>query len=101
MGPLRHQSGRRFILRHEIPDGAGYAVIVSPAIDDRELLAPVAMSRRGLRSLPFQRRRSPGIAAGLFSFEQAPNQFKQENMLCETDIKRLKANDRVVVMRGC
>src|SRR5213076_2488152 len=101
MGPLRHQAGRRFILRYEIPDGAGYAVIVGPAIDDRELLAPVAMPRRGLRCLPFQRRRSPGIAASLSSFEQAPEQIEYEHKLGEADNQGRHAHERIQVMRGC
>src|SRR6202022_2689237 len=95
MGPLRRQSGRRFILRHEIPSGAGYAVIVGPAIDDRELLAPVAMPRRGLWSLPFQRRASPRIAASLFSFEQAPDQIEQEHKLGEADNQGRHAHERI------
>src|SRR4030088_2119275 len=98
---LRQRSRRRFILRHEIPGDARYAVIVGPAIDDREILAPIAMPRRGLRGLPFQRRGSPGIAASLFSFEQAPDQIKYEHKLSEADNQGRHAHERIEVMGGC
>src|SRR4030088_3245984 len=101
MGPLRQRFGRRFILRHEIPSGAGYAVVVSPAIDDGEILAPIAMPRRGLRCLPFQRRGSPGIAASLFSFEQAPDKIKYEHKLSEADNQGRHTHERIEVMGGC
>ena len=45
---LSGQTRRRLVLRHEIPFRTGHAVRVSPAIDDRQLLAPVAMRRRSL-----------------------------------------------------
>src|SRR3981081_1338562 len=101
MEALRQRSGRRLILRYEIPSSAGYAVIISPAIDDGEILAPIAMPRRGLRCLPFQRRGSPGIAASLFSFEQAPDQIKYEHKLSEADDQGCHAHERIEVMGGC
>src|SRR5260370_16364172 len=101
MEALRQRSGRRLILRHEIPGSAGYAVIIGPAIDDGEILAPIAMPRRGLRCLPFQRRSSPGIAASLFSFEQAPDQIKYEHKLSEADNQGRHAHEGIEVMGGC
>src|SRR5258708_21702660 len=101
MEALRQRSGRRLILRHEIPGSAGYAVIIGPAIDDGEILAPIAMPRRGLRCLPFQRRSSPGIAASLFSFEQAPDQIKYEHKLTEADNQGRHAHEGIEVMGGC
>src|SRR5262245_20857113 len=76
---------RGLVLRHEILRGAGHAVIVGPAIDHRQLLAPVAVPRRGFRRLPLQRGGSPGIAAGLLTLEQAPDQVEQEHHLGEAD----------------
>ena len=62
--------------QHEIPLGAWHAVIISPAIDHRQLPAPVAMRRRGLGCLPLQRGGVPGITTGKFTFEQAPYQIE-------------------------
>ena len=53
----------RYVLRNEIFFGAGHAVIVRPAVDHRQLAAPIAMRRRRLRRLPFERCRAPRIAA--------------------------------------
>ena len=55
---------RRLVLRDEVLAAPGHAVVVGPAIDDRQLLAPVAVPRRRLRRLPFERRRAPRVAAG-------------------------------------
>ncbi len=63
----RVQAGRRLILGDEIPCCAGHAIVIGPAIDDREFLAPVAMCRRRLRRLPLERGRVPRIAAGVLA----------------------------------
>src|ERR687898_2414753 len=55
----------RLVLRDEVLLGARHVVVVGPAVDDRQLLAEIAVAGRRLGRLPFERRGAPGIAAGL------------------------------------
>ena len=77
-GPRR---SRRLVLRDEILRRARHAVIIGPAIDDRQFLAPVAVRRRRLRRLPFERRRAPGIAAGVLALERLQTRLNR-NTIC-------------------
>src|SRR6202047_1577264 len=52
-------------------------------------------------AIPAQRRASPGIAASLFSFEQAPDQIEQEHKLGEADNQGRHAHEGIEVMGGC
>src|SRR5437879_7158622 len=90
---------RRNILRNEILWRAWHAVVVSPAIDHRELRPPIAMSRRRLRRLPFQRRRAPGIAVGLGTFEEAPDHVVKEKELRDADDQRGDGDDLIRYVR--
>src|SRR3954453_8529587 len=56
--------GSRLVLGYEILRCAGHVVIVSPAVDHRQLLAPVAMPRWGFGGRPLQRGGPPGMRAG-------------------------------------
>src|SRR5260370_35842747 len=53
---------RRLVLRPEILLGAWHAVIVSPALDDWQLLAPVARPRQGVGGVPLPSGGPPWIA---------------------------------------
>src|SRR2546422_6716414 len=70
---------RRDVLRYEVLVGARYAVIVGPAVDQRQRRAEVAMPRRGVGGLPLQGGGVPGIAARWPAFEIAPDQVAQKN----------------------
>src|SRR5439155_26097637 len=72
------------ILRNEVLRGTWHAVIIRPAIDHREFLAPVAVSGRRLRRLPLQCCRPPWIATRSPALEQSPDKIKQEDHLAET-----------------
>src|SRR4030065_2110666 len=61
------------VLRDEVLLGARHAVIVSPAIDQRQRRAKVAMRRRGVGGLPLQRGGVPGGATRWPAFEISPN----------------------------
>src|SRR6266508_3464749 len=78
---LSGSRGCRLVLRDEVVLGTRHAVIVRPAIDHGQLLAPVAMPRRGFGCLPLQRGGMPRIAAGRLALGQAPNQVEQEHHL--------------------
>src|SRR5215203_5405316 len=69
--PMAASSGRswlrRLVLRHEIFLRSRHVVVVRPPVHHRELLAPVPMAGRGLRGLPLECRRPPGIAAGVLA----------------------------------
>src|ERR1700730_904104 len=73
--------GRGLVLRQEVLRGARHTVIVSPAVDDRQLPPPVAVPGRGLRCLPLQRGGLPGIAAGKLAFVKARYQIEKEHDL--------------------
>src|SRR3546814_4040673 len=62
---------RRLGLRDEVGFRTRNAIVIGPAIDDRTLRAPVAMRRRRIGRLPFQRGRAPGVGMGLRTFERA------------------------------
>src|SRR5947209_7625547 len=72
---------RRLVLRYEILGGAGYAVIVGPAIDHRQLFAKVAVLRRRVGRLPFQRCGAPGVATRRLAVEITPDQVVNEHQL--------------------
>src|SRR5690606_32856495 len=55
----RRVTSRRLVLRNVVLVLAGDAVVVRPAVDDRQLRPPVAVHRRRVRRLPFERRRLP------------------------------------------
>src|SRR6202023_573590 len=79
--PDRRQLVGWDVLRNEILFGAGHAVVVGPAVNDRQSLAPVAMPGRCIGRLPFERRGPPGIAARGLAFEKRPDQVEQEYQL--------------------
>src|SRR5438034_10539581 len=89
----------RLVLRYEILLGAWHAVIVSPTIDHRQLLAPVAMPRRGFGCLPLQRGGPPGIAAGRLALGQAPDHVEQEHHLGEAH-DQCRHGDEAIQRRG-
>src|SRR5215207_1356439 len=51
------------VLRDEVLLGAGHVVVVGPAVDERQLLAEVAVAGRRLGRLPLKRGRPPRVAA--------------------------------------
>src|SRR4030065_307915 len=69
------------VLRDEVLLGTRHAVIVRPAVDQRQRRAKVAMPRRGVRGLPLQRGGVPGVAARWLAFEIAPDQVVQKHDL--------------------
>src|SRR2546423_3196913 len=60
------------VLGEKILCGARHAVVIGPAVHDRQFLAPISVPRRRFRRLPFQRRRSPRIGAGKRALGQTP-----------------------------
>src|SRR6185295_11264543 len=58
---LHHRRIERLVLRDEIVPGARHAVVIGPAIDNRQMRTPVAMLGGRVRRLPFERGRIPGI----------------------------------------
>src|ERR1700730_15996494 len=68
--PDRRQLVGWDVLRDEILFGAGHAVVVGPAVNDRQSLAPVTVLGRCIGRLPFERRGPPGIAARVLAFEK-------------------------------
>src|SRR5882724_9749819 len=79
--PDRRQLVGWDVLRDEILFGAGHAVVVGPAVNDRQSLAPVAMYGRRIWRLPLERRGPPGVAARGFALEERPDQVEQEHQL--------------------
>src|SRR6266702_898665 len=71
----------RLVLWYEIFLGARYAVVISPAIDHRQLRPPVAMFRWCVGGLPFECRGPPRIAARRLALGQTPDQVEQEHHL--------------------
>src|SRR5262245_56630409 len=82
---LRLDAGRWLVLRHEVIHASGHAVLIGPAIDDRQLRTPVAVLRRRVRRKPLDRRRAPGVAARRLAVLQAPEQVEQEDRLRRRD----------------
>src|SRR5947207_2053078 len=60
-GFLRDLRGRN-VLGDEVGPGPRHAVVVRPAIDDRQLLAEIAVLRWGFRGLPLQGGGIPRVA---------------------------------------
>src|SRR6266700_8004332 len=79
--PDRRQLVGWDVLRDEILFGAGHAVVVGPAVNDRQSLAPVAMYGRRIGCLPFERRGLPRVAARGLALEERPDQVEQEHQL--------------------
>src|SRR3970040_2448968 len=80
LGLIRGNGGCRArwnVLRDEVLLGPRHAVIVRPAIDQRQRRAKIAMRRRGVGGLPLQRGGVPGVAARWLAFEIATDQVVQ------------------------
>src|SRR6185503_6797852 len=75
------------------------AIVVGPAIDDRQLWTPVAMRRWSRRRLPFERCRTPGIAGRLRSVEVARDHVVEENELRSADPERNDRDERIEEVR--
>src|SRR3546814_4185324 len=67
----------RLGLGNEVARRAGHAVIIGPAMDDRQARAPIAVRGRRVRRLPFERGGAPRIGISLGAFEQAPDQDRK------------------------
>src|ERR1700748_1951878 len=72
-----------------------HAVVVGPAIDHWQIGAPVSMGGWCLRRLPFQRRRTPRVAAGRFAPEQAPTEIEEKQHLDGANDQRGDGNELV------
>ena len=78
---------------------ARHAVVVGPAIDDRQLLAEVAVRRRRVRRLPLQRGGVPRVAAGRPAAEVAADQVVEEQHLRGADDQRGERDSHVQRVR--
>src|SRR5438309_10275925 len=72
---------RRDVLRDEVLLGARHAVIVGPAVHQRQRRAEVAMPRRGVGGLALQCGGVTGVASGWSAFEIAYDEVVQEYQL--------------------
>ncbi len=99
-GPAAALRRPGIVLRDEIFRRTRHAVVIGPAIDDRHLLAPVAVRRRRCRRLPFEGCRAPRISARILAVAQAPEQVEQEYQLREADDQRGHADEGVERMHG-
>src|SRR3970040_2063887 len=69
---------RRNVVRDEVLLGARHAVVVSPAVDQRQRRAEVAVPGRGVGGLPLQRGGVPGVAPRGLASEIALDQVVQK-----------------------
>src|SRR5690606_14221414 len=81
MSRSRRRLRARLVLRQEVLGRARNAVIIGPTIDDRHVLAPIAVRGRRFRRLPFQRGGPPGVASRRLSGAKAPEEVEHEENL--------------------
>src|SRR5690606_10732244 len=95
----RRVTSRRLVLRNVVLVLAGDAVVVRPAVDDRQLRPPVAVHRRRVRRLPFERRRLPRVRLRPLAAHQAVGDVDDEDHLRRRDDDR-GDGDRLVDRGG-
>src|SRR5215470_8736070 len=89
----------RYVLGNEILGSARYAVVVSPAINDGQFRAPVAVYRRRVWRLPLERRRPPWIAGRLLPVEVARDHVVEKNHLRRSHDQRRRSDKDVEIVR--
>src|SRR5436190_11737601 len=87
------------VLRDEILGRTGDAVVVSPAIDHRQLAAEIAVAGLCFQRLPLERGGAPRVAAGGLAVPDGPDQVEDEDQLCGADDQRHYRDEDVEIVR--
>src|ERR1700681_1384273 len=88
----------RHVLGYEVFWSAGYAVVIRPAINYRQLWAPIAMRRRRIGSLPLERCGPPRVAAGFGAVKVARDHVVEEYHLGRADDERCNGDEGIQAM---
>ena len=58
-----------------------HAVVIRPAVNLWQVMAPVTMLRRRIWCLPLKSRGTPGVVTGFFALKETPNHVNEEEAL--------------------
>src|SRR5262245_19779630 len=85
---------RRLILRIVILRGLGRGILIRTTVDDRDVVAPVAVRRRR-RGRPFERVAVPRVLPRRLAPEQADEEVGHKNQLRQTQNERTDTDELI------